>query len=143
MGPALPRGAHLRSLALALPLLPMLAACGDDGVTTPDSGGFCPMLEERLAMPGDPIDETYDDYAQGFFESYCTRCHLSSLPEGEMRGFAPDDVNLDQRASIRTNAERIREATGVYNYMPPDSPLPTCEERRRLVIWIDADMPGL
>jgi uncharacterized membrane protein len=108
-----------------------------------DGGGFCPMLEERLAMPGDPIDETYDGFAQPFFESYCTTCHHSSLPEGERRSFAPIDVNLDDQTSIRANGERIRDAAGVFNYMPPDNPLPACEERRRLVIWIDADMPGL
>lgn len=110
----------------------------------PDGGGFCPMLEDRLAMPGDAIDgDDYATFAQPFFESYCTRCHHSSLTELVDRGFAPVEVNLDDPASIRAHASEIREATGVFNYMPLDHPLPTCEERRRLVRWIDADMPGL
>lgn len=142
MGPALPGGTGLKHLGL-FAAAALLAGCGDDGMVTPDGGGFCPMLFDRLADPGDPIDETYAGFAQPFFEGYCTRCHHSSLPEGEMRGFAPTDVNLDDPVSIRTNAPRIRDATGVFNYMPIDEPLPTCEERRSLVTWIDADMPGL
>ncbi len=35
----------------------------------------------------------------------------------------------------------IRAAVGVDNYMPLSAPTPTCDERRRLVRWIDLGAP--
>ena len=38
-------------------------------------------------------------------------------------------------------ALNIRYAVGVINFMPINPPDPTCEERARIVRWIDADAP--
>lgn len=78
-----------------------------------------------------------------FFASYCLRCHHSSLPEGEMRSFAPIDLSFDDPEVVRANGHRIRRAVGELAFMPPNDPLPSMAERDRLVAWIDAGMPGL
>lgn len=122
------------------------AGCNGGGPGPGDAGliNGCPSLEEPLASPGDPIDgDDWEGFAQGFFESYCTRCHHSSLPEGEARSFSPVGLDFDQPAIVRESAADIRNLVGVFNAMPPDEPMPSCEERRRIVRWIDADTPGI
>ena len=145
MDASLPRGTRLTRLALTLVLLAIASGCPDDPPPmTADAGGDCPPFEMPLAMPGDPIDgDDWDSFAQPLFESYCTRCHHSSLAPGEMRQFATPGIDFDDRSSVRANAPLVRNAVGVFPFMPPDDPLPSCDERRRLVRWIDADLPGL
>lgn len=42
---------------------------------------------------------------------------------------------------MRAHLAMIRDAVGVGNYMPPVAPTPACDERARIVRWIDADAP--
>jgi uncharacterized membrane protein len=129
--------------ALAVLVL-AFAACGDDGGSAnPDARivNGCPALEEPQASPGDPIDgDTWDTYAQQFFADWCTRCHASTLSGADRNG-APTGFDWDVEASVRAQLPRIRNAVGVLNFMPFTPPDPPCEERARIVRWIDAAAP--
>ncbi len=133
--------------------LAMLASCGDDSGALPDAGHTdgevpdgnvrgCPVHDTLLAMPGDPIDgDTWDTYAMGFFAMWCTRCHNSTLTTTVARHGAPLGRNWDDPVSVRDHLDVIREMVGELNAMPPEEPRPPCDERARIVRWIDAGAP--
>jgi uncharacterized membrane protein len=101
----------------------------------------CPSWPAALATPdGGAGGDTWATFAQGFFASYCTRCHSSTLTGGARNG-APDGYDWDVESAVRAHLDVIRSAVGVGNFMPPSAPLPACDERRRLVRWIDAAAP--
>lgn len=123
--------------------LAALAACGDDVNGGPDAQlvNGCPSLTEPQASPGDPIDgDTLASFAAPLFADFCTRCHASTL-SGDDRNGAPIGFDWDVEASIRAELPRIRNAVGVFNFMPLNPPLLSCEQRQRLVRWIDAGAP--
>ncbi len=136
---------RLCSTILVTGLIAGLSACGDDGVVVePDARTIkgCPVLEEPQAAPGDPIDgDTWDSFAMGFFAEHCTRCHSTTLVGSAARQGAPDDYNWDVEATVRLHLPEIRNVVGVTMFMPFLPPDPTCEERQRLVRWIDAAAP--
>lgn len=99
----------------------------------------CPPHPTPLAQPGDPIGgDTWATFAQGFFASYCTTCHATTAVN---RNGAPVGYDWDDEASVRAHLAMIRDAVGVGNYMPPVAPAPSCDERARLVRWIDGGAP--
>ena len=129
------------------------AGCGPGNAMTSDadfgvSGGDmttvvngCPPWNAPLTTPdGGAGGDTWTTFAQPFFASYCTRCHSSTLT-GAARNGAPDGYNWDDQAAVRAHLDAIRTAVGVGNFMPPSAPLPPCDDRRRIVRWIDADAP--
>ena len=130
------------------------AGCGGQGpATTNDmdlgvAGGDmttlvngCPPLTAPLTTPdGGAGGDTWASFAQGFFASYCTRCHSSTLT-GVARNGAPDGYDWDVESAVRARLDVIRSAVGVGNFMPPSAPTPTCVERQRIVRWIDAAAP--
>jgi hypothetical protein len=123
--------------------LAALAACGDDDNSGPDAQlvNGCPSLTAPQASPGDPIDgDNLAGFALPLFEQFCTRCHASTL-SGDDRNGAPVGFDWDVEASIRAELPRIRNAVGVFNFMPLNPPLLSCEQRQRLVRWIDAGAP--
>jgi uncharacterized membrane protein len=119
-----------------------LFGCADaDPGSDAGQDAACPELRGPLAMPGDAIDgDDYATLAQPFFETYCVRCH-ESVKTGAARNRAPLGLDWDQEASVRSHLPEIRDAVGVTNFMPFSAPFPSCEERARLVRWIDADAP--
>ena len=131
------------------------AGCGGQGPTTTNdmdlgvAGGGdmtllvngCPPLTAPLTTPdGGAGGDTWASFAQGFFASYCTRCHSSTLT-GVARNGAPDGYDGDDEATVRLHLDVIRSAVGVGNFLPPTAPTPTCAERQRIVRWIDAAAP--
>jgi uncharacterized membrane protein len=130
-------------LAVGLATAAMLAACagGDDDVEIHNG---CPALRDPQAQPGDPIDgDTWDTYAQGFFDDWCVRCHSVTNTTAAERNNAPEGYNWDDPASVLEHVDEIRLAVGVFNEMPFNPPDPTCDDRARIVRWIDAGHPGL
>lgn len=102
----------------------------------------CPAWDEPIARPGDaPAGDTLAGFAQPFFNRLCVSCHSTRLLTAKQRSGAPDGLNWDDPDSIRANLDRIRRAVGVDNYMPIRDPRPTCDERRRLVRWVDLGAP--
>jgi cytochrome c5 len=101
----------------------------------------CPPWTAPLTTPdGGAGGDTWTSFAQPFFASYCTRCHSSTLT-GAARNGAPDGYNWDDEAAVRAHLDMIRTAVGVGNFMPPSDPRPPCDDRRRIVRWIDAAAP--
>jgi hypothetical protein len=113
--------------------------------STTDTVNGCPVLLNPVARPGDNIGgDTYQTFARPFFAQWCTRCHSVTLTTAAARRGAPEGFNWDVESSVRENLERMRLQVGVYNTMPlrePDVPQPSCDERRRLIRWIDAGAP--
>ena len=121
--------------------------------TTPDDGATdasadvllrngCPILTDPVDMMGAPPNgDTYAGFVQPFITQYCLRCHSSTLTTPEDRHGAPMSFNWDTEAGVRMELPRIRNAVGVANYMPLNNPMPSCDERRRLVRWIDIGAP--
>jgi hypothetical protein len=148
----------MRATFLAVALL--FAACGNDGnggggdggggahdMAVPAGGDMtllvngCPPLTQPQATPdGGAGGDTWAGYAKGFFATYCTRCHSTTLT-GAARNGAPVGYNWDDQASVNTHLDLIRDAVGVSVFMPPSPPTPSCAERQRLVRWIDAAAP--
>ena len=159
-----------RLLTCSLLAICALTACGpgpapDDGGTPPADGG--PGVDAALDDAG-PVDAgmrmrttaagptgatcpdgsavTYDSFAQGFFGSYCVRCHASTLTGGARNG-APPDVNLDSHAAITpaiaARIDRVAAAgpTRINIFMPLSGAAPTDAERDRLGEWIACGTP--
>lgn len=116
----------------------------------------CPVTTAAAGAAGDD----YATFASGFFTTYCVRCHASTRPQNcfvasdpVCRNGAPAGYNWDDPASLRAHLAQIRAAVGVGDQitMPPDlpatpnplKPAPTCNDRFRLIRWIDAGAPGL
>ncbi|MEZ4389735.1 MAG: hypothetical protein R3A48_01465 [Polyangiales bacterium] len=111
----------------------------------------CPSLVDPLDAPGDAgapdggaddggVDggvDRWSNYAEPFFAQWCTRCHSVSLTDPSARTGAPPGFDWDVEMSVRMRLAQIRRQVGVVNAMPFNGPQPTCEERRRLVLWID------
>ncbi len=110
--------------------------------TSMGDSGLCPSLVSPVAMPGDDIGgDTWDTFAAGFFASYCTRCHSSTLTTSIERMGAPTGLDWDDPTIVRAQILRIRYDVGVSHYMPLTAPNPTCMERYRLLRWIDVGAP--
>ena len=96
-------------------------------------------MDDPVAKPGDNIGgDTYTTYARGFFTMWCTRCHSTTATD---RMGAPIGYDWDDETAVRAHLAEIRTAVGVQNFMPFTPPNPSCDERKRLVRWIDAAAP--
>jgi hypothetical protein len=117
---------------------------------TPQDGAIvngCPSLVNPVAQRGESIGgDTWTTFAKPFFATWCLRCHSSTLTTAAQRNGAPDGLNWDVESTVRANLARIRQQAGVLNTMPLrdatiNDPQPSCDERRRLIRWIDAGAP--
>ncbi len=124
------------------------ADAGDPGDVPGDVGedveirNGCPALRAPVDTPdASAMGDTWEGFARGFFVTYCTRCHASTLTTPEERGGAPPGFDWDNEAAVRMRLSLIRAAVGVDNWMPLNPPNPDCAERRRLVRWIDIGAP--
>jgi len=149
----------VRSL-LAACVVAMTVSCGDDGpgVAGPtdrpvDAGPPCsplPAVQVGVVRQGcdtypEPVqgtlcDDDFEGFARPFLDKYCLRCHLSSLATAAARNAAPPDANWDDDSVVRDNLDLIRTFVG-NGVMPPSAPFPTCEERFRMVLWLDSGAP--
>jgi hypothetical protein len=128
----------LRTCLLAVCLSSLLAACDgndDDGGHETPSGAVC--------AEGSTL--TWDNFAEDFFASYCTRCHSTTL-SGAARNGAPNDHNFDSVEMVRDEIDHTDEqaAAGpdsVNTLMPISGPAPTEEERRKLGEWLACGAP--
>ena len=122
-------------LAAGLAVLPL--ACDDDhdhagGVSTE---AVCPT----------PQTLTYASFGQTFFNTYCQRCHGSTVTDLARMG-APVNTTFDTVEDIRFHSHHIDElaAAGpvvVNTEMPPDGAMPTEAERRQLGEWLACGAP--
>jgi hypothetical protein len=124
--------------ALALLLVIALAACpGNGSVFGPPTESVCPPAGTSL---------TYENFGQGFMETYCTRCHSSELV-GSARHGAPSFHDFDSLFGSKAVSDHIDETTAsgpaaTNTGMPSDGDEPTLEERQQLGEWIACGMPS-
>ena len=100
----------------------------------------CPSWPDPIASHDQTAPETYENFARPLLDQYCVRCHSSELM-GDDRNGAPEGRNWDDESIVYDFLPEIRIAIGVENFMPPDAPLPSCEERLRFLRWIDVGAP--
>jgi uncharacterized membrane protein len=118
----------------------LLVACGQGnealGSSGQATGSACP----------DDSELTYANFAAGFMQRYCTRCHSASLSNSARNG-APNDHDFDTLEALRrTHAGHIDEQAaagpdGVNTAMPPSAPTPGIDERKKLGEWLACGMP--
>lgn len=123
-----------------LPLLALvlglgLAACEHEEEDGPPSGATCP---ENSTL-------TWDTFGKSFMETYCTRCHATSVT-GSARQGAPNDHNFESAELVRMQIEHIDETSAagpsaVNTAMPIGAPTPTEAERKQLGEWLACGAP--
>lgn len=108
---------------------------GDDAVLGPPTGATCPPSSQL----------TYANFGQAFMESYCTRCHSSTLT-GEDRMGATLYHDFDTQRGVQQVADHVDQAAGAgpdatNESMPPDGTKPTLMERQQLAEWLACGAP--
>lgn len=125
--------------------LSFAAACGGEppDEKEPTATGGMPSSGATCA-PGSTL--TYDNFASGFFASYCTRCHSSTLVDDERNG-APRTLNWDTLDDIRSVPPERLDAVAAAgprranSFMPPSDPVPSRLEREQLGEWLSCGTP--
>jgi hypothetical protein len=92
---------------------------------------------------GAATTDTWDDYAQGFFSSYCVECHNPMDAARDYNKLA--DVMRDAPA-IRCGVAPVKESGCGASPAPKQFPVgagpkPSDDERARIVKWIEAGTP--
>ncbi len=113
------------------------SSCDDDHDEEPGTptGATCPS--------GSSL--TYARFGQSFVQTYCQRCHASTVM-GAARMGAPADHTFDQVQDIQLLREHMDELAGagpdaVNTAMPPSAPVPSEAERRQLSEWLACGAP--
>jgi uncharacterized membrane protein len=129
----------LAMIAAALGLALAVASCGEDDDHDEPVG----TPTESVCPSGSSL--TYDTFGRTFVETYCTRCHSSTLV-GAARNGAPEFHDFDTLLGIQMVADHVDQkaaagpaATNVA--MPPDGATPTLSERQQLGEWIACGAP--
>jgi hypothetical protein len=137
----------LLAFARAPALFAVLASSGcssDDAPPSPPASALA--TGSKCPNPTSPAI-TYQGWARGFFESYCTRCHSSTLVTNSERNGATPHANWDDLGTIRAYADEIDSyaaggPNGINRIMPPSEPTPTDEERTMLGEWLACGAPN-
>lgn len=134
--PSLPSRARRLGYALIVAALPSVGAmsCHHEHAGVPTQA-VCPT----------PQTLTYANFGQAFMQSYCLRCHSSSVQGGARNG-APSDHNYDVLSDIRSLADHIdlhagSGPAGTNEEMPEGDPKPTVAERAKLSQWLACGAP--
>lgn len=128
----------MKTLMAGAMLVAMLGCShGHEELEGEPSGATCPT----------PNTLTYDSFGRAFMESYCTRCHSSTL-SGAARNGAPADHDFDSYLGVLAVAEHIDElaASGpdsTNEEMPPAAPIPTLQERQQLGSWLACELASM
>ena len=107
----------------------------ETAVLGPATGATCP--------PASTL--TYASFGQVFMESYCTRCHSSTLSGADRNG-ATAFHDFDTRLGVLQVADHVDQAAGsgpnaTNDQMPPDGAMPSLAEREMLAEWIACGAP--
>lgn len=126
-----PSSSRLIATALLLGAASLTSGCSGEKPT------------ESVCPPAQTL--TYANFGMKFFTDYCTGCHAANM-SGQEREGAPAEINLDTLEGIRMwSADVDRNAAAgpaaTNTSMPPKSPSPSDEERRRLGEWLACGAP--
>ncbi len=89
-------------------LLLVLACNGSDGSSNDDTASVDPACVD---LP----NVTWENWAQGFFITYCTACHSESSPD---RYGAPEGLDFDTEDQVRTLEGLVRSTVLEDGSMP-------------------------
>jgi len=109
---------------------------GADAAASTSDGGAPDAGEDAGTVAGD----TWANWAQGFFETYCTECHAGGRRDYTTITEARRDVDTI-RCGVSPEVEM-----GCGSFPRPrqfpvgDGPFPTDEERARLIDWLNAGL---
>jgi hypothetical protein len=107
-------------LSAFLLALVAITACLGACVGTPISSWQCPPGGTTL---------TYENFAEGFFEEWCVRCH------GDPNGYS--SRSFTSLADIQAEKDRIFINAAANNtFMPPGPDGPSSEQRDELATWL-------
>ncbi|WP_394842161.1 hypothetical protein LZC95_34420 [Pendulispora brunnea] len=141
---------RLSAVLLVATALSGFVACGsdshdDDGHTHgpgegqigPPSGATCPS--------GSTL--SYDNFGRAFMESYCTRCHSSTL-SGAARNGAPAYHDFDTLTGVLNVANHVDQyaafgPSSKNEKMPPSNPRPSTDDRTKLGEWLACELARL
>lgn len=86
-----------------------------------------------------PNAVTYENFGQGFFETWCQSCHAAAVTD---RNGAPDDIFFDTRDDIwRLRTQVYAQAAGANASMPIGPHGPSDVEREELADWLACGAP--
>ncbi len=126
-------------LAILILALSLHAACGgdDDDSTPSDDDAASDDDADDDSVDDDADDDdgepTYENFAKGFFEDYCTRCHVEPLDNAPMPLTTYDEVK-DLITIFRIRVVVSRD-------MPPSAPLPPEDDLTKFRQWLDVGAP--
>src|SRR5580692_1869297 len=126
---------------LALLALAGVAACSSSPSPTKSSAETA-AGSDAATDSADP--DTWDNYAKGFFATYCVSCHNGTT---EVQNFNDYSQVKALTATIRCGVAPVLESGCSDSPYPPNQfpigsgPRPTDAERDRLVAWINAGAP--
>lgn len=124
----------MKTLMLALVFASLMACDEHEDSEGMSTGAVCPTSNPP----------TYESFGRSFMESYCTRCHSSTL-SGAARNGAPTGHDFDTELGVLAVAEHVDEnaaagPNGTNEIMPPSGPRPTLEERKQLGAWLACEL---
>jgi cytochrome c5 len=129
-----------RTLVLACTLLLFTmghghGCCAGEDVLGPPTGATCPPTSTL----------TYDNFGRAFMESYCTRCHSSTL-SGAARMGATADHDFDSKIGVLRVYDHVDQTAGSgpdasNDQMPPNGAMPSLAEREMLAEWLACGVP--
>jgi uncharacterized membrane protein len=126
---------HLRT---ATSIVLLAFGCTDSTGGDSDPSGNSTLVDDTSALACSQAQSiTWDTYAHGFFLSWCTSCHSSTLP-GPKRQGAPVGMDFDTYAGVVEYADKIeyRAVTAEEKYLMPPIGGPDPKERELLGLWI-------
>jgi hypothetical protein len=87
---------------------------------------------------------TWENFGNTFMQTYCTRCHASTLTGADRQG-APLYHDFDSLQGVLAVADHVdrKAAAGpaaTNELMPISAPTPTLEERQKLGEWLACEL---
>jgi cytochrome c5 len=109
-------------------------SCGEEGEFGPPTESVCPE--------GSTL--TWESFGQSFMQSYCTRCHASTLSGADRQG-APLYHDFDTLEGVLVVADHVdmKAASGpaaTNELMPISAPTPSLMERQQLGEWLACEL---
>jgi hypothetical protein len=126
-------------------------APGSDSGGGPGAGDAASGDSNGQSDSGPASADTWDNFARPFMMKYCVSCHNDDRAGDAARDYHMLAVVMREKVDIacgtaKSQADRVKRACPTNapraNQFPAGSgPKPTNDERDRLLLWIDANLP--
>jgi hypothetical protein len=123
----------------------------DSGNPTPEASGNDSSAMDSPATDGTSAGDTWGNYAQGFFQTYCVECHSATDPTGRDFTMYPKvaaevsrircGVCVMQDPAWGCTASPVAKQFPIDDGKTPPNPKPSDAERNRIVAWLTAGAP--